>query len=334
MSSDPSITLSLLADKLGLKLVGDAKKVVRGLSTLEEANTSQISFLSRSTHLKNLIKTGAAAVILKEEYAESCPCDYLISEDPYLSYAKASHIFKELLHPKNESLISEYSDISSNAKIGRNVSIGPYSVISEGVDIGSDVEIGSGVFIGKNSKIDDKTSINSNTSIYHDIEIGSSCIIHSGTVLGSDGLGFAKENGDWVKIEHLGKVILGNNVEIGANCCIDRGSAGNTVLGNNVKLDNAVHLAHNVKIGDSTAIAANTAIAGSAQVGRNCTISGNCGIIDNIFITDEVNITALTLVTKSILKPGTYSSGTPMMEHGLWKRNAIAFKKLKDLIKK
>ena len=147
-------------------------------------------------------------------------------------------------------------------------------------------------------------------------------------------MGFAKENGDWVKIEHLGKVILGNNVEIGANCCIDRGSAGNTVLGNNVKLDNAVHLAHNVKIGDSTAIAANTAIAGSAQVGRNCTISGNCGIIDNIFITDEVNITALTLVTKSILKPGTYSSGTPMMEHGLWNRNAIAFKKLKDLIKK
>ena len=334
MSLDPALTLGLLAKKLGLKLVGDKNKSISGLGTLNEANDTQVSFLSRSSYLKQLNETKAAAVILSEEHIDSCPCDYLISKDPYLSYAKASHVFKELMHTKKEVMISELSEVSPEAKLGKNISIGSYSVISDGAVIGDNVEIGSGVYIGKNSKIEESTIIYPNVSIYHDIEIGSFCIIHSGSVLGSDGLGFAKENGEWFKIEHLGKVILGTKVELGANCSIDRGSAGNTVLGNNVKLDNGVHIAHNVTVGDSTAIAANSAIAGSTQIGKNCTISGNCGIIDNIIIGDEVNITALTLVTKSILKPGTYSSGTPVMEHGLWKKNAVAFKKLKDLIKK
>ncbi len=334
MSSDSTIKLGILAEKLGLKLVGDTNKSINGLGTLKGANASELTFLSRPAYLKFLNETQAGAVILKEEFAEFCPCDYLISDDPYLTYAKASKVIKEVLHPKTKNFISDSCKISPHSEIGKNVSIGAYSVISEGVIIGDNVEIGSGVFIGRDSKIKDKTSIYANTSIYHDVEIGISCIIHSGSVLGSDGLGFAQENREWIKIEHLGKVILGNNVEIGANCSIDRGSAGDTVLENNVKLDNGVHLAHNVKVGESTAIAANTAIAGSSEIGKNCTISGNCGVIDNISIADGVNITALSLVTKSINKPGTYSSGTPIMEHSLWKKNAVAFKRLKELIKK
>ena len=334
MSSDSGITLGQLASKLGLKLLGDETKLLTGLSTLNEASNTEVTFLSRPSYLKQLPTTKAAAVILSEEFSEACPSNSLISNDPYLSYAKATHIFKELIHPSEEPVISGLADISSNSNIGNEVSIGSHSVISDGVVIEKGVFIGSGVFIGKNSRIKKNSRINANVSIYHDVEVGSDCILHSGTVLGSDGLGFVKEDGEWLKIEHLGRVVIRDRVEIGANCSIDRGSSGDTVLENNVKLDNGVHLAHNVKIGESTAIAANTAIAGSTKIGKNCTISGNCGIIDNLIIGDQVNITALTLVTKSILESGTYSSGTPVMEHGLWKKNAVAFKKLKDLIKK
>ena len=153
-------------------------------------------------------------------------------------------------------------------------------------------------------------------------------------MIGSDGLGFARAGENWVKIEHLGKVIIGDDVELGSNCSIDRGSVGDTHLDDQVKLDNDVHLAHNVHVGRASVIAANTTVAGSTTIGKNCTISGGCGIIDNLIITDSVHITALSLVTKSITKSGTYTSGTPLMEHSLWKRNAVAFKRLKDLIKK
>ena len=147
-------------------------------------------------------------------------------------------------------------------------------------------------------------------------------------------MGFVRDGENWVKIEHLGKVHIGDTVEIGANCSIDRGSVGDTIIENQVKLDNQVHVAHNVNIGRATVIAANTAIAGSTVIGKNCTVSGGCGIIDNLKITDSVHITALSLVTKSITKPGTYTSGTTLMDHGLWKKNAVAFKRLKDIIKK
>ena len=188
--------------------------------------------------------------------------------------------------------------------------------------------------INNSTKIGKKTVIHANSTIYDSVSIGANCIIHSGTVIGCDGLGFARDAENWVKIVHLGKVKIGDNVEIGANCSIDRGSVGDTIIENQVKLDNQVHVAHNVNIGRATVIAANTAIAGSTVIGKNCTVSGGCGIIDNLKITDSVHITALSLVTKSITKPGTYTSGTTLMDHGLWKKNAVAFKKLKDIIKK
>ena len=213
---------------------------------------------------------------------------------------------------------------------------GMYKTISDCAQI-SKWAGGIGVHIhdiqGENSVIRSGSKIYPNVTIYDSVEIGSNCIIHGGTVIGSDGLGFAKDKGEWVKIEHLGKVIIGDNVEIGSNTSIDRGSIGNTHIEDNVKIDNLVHLAHNVKIGSGTAIAANSAIAGSSIIGKNCTLAGCCAVVDNIELSDEVHITAMSLITKSIKEKGVYSSGTPFMKNKDWKKNAVSFKKLHTIIK-
>ena len=225
-----------------------------------------------------------------------------------------------------------YGPIESSAEIDSSATIKPFASISENVVIQEGVTIGEGVYIGKNSLISSNSKICPNVSIYSSVEIGRECIIHSGTVIGSDGLGFARKNNSWEKVEHLGGVIIGDRVEIGSNTSIDKGSLESTNISDEVKIDNLVHIAHNVFVGSATVIAANSAIAGSTKVGKNCTIAGCCGIVDNIEIADSVHITAMTLVTKSIKKSGTYSSGTPIMENKEWRKNAIAFKKLKDLI--
>jgi UDP-3-O-[3-hydroxymyristoyl] glucosamine N-acyltransferase len=177
-------------------------------------------------------------------------------------------------------------------------------------------------------KVGPNSLIYPNSSLYSDIELGEDVIVHSGAVIGSDGLGFAKEEQNWVKVEHLGDVIIGNRVEIGSNSSIDRGSLGSTKISSDVKIDNLVHLAHNVTIGEHSAIAANSAVAGSTSIGKRCTIAGCCGIVDNIQIVDDVHITAMTLVTKSIKTAGIYSSGTPLMKNKEWKKSAIKFKNL------
>ena len=334
MSSGKGITLGELAKKINAKLVGDPNKLITGINTLLRANEDEVSFLSRDGFIKDLKKSNAGAIIISEEKTELTSCNKLIGKDPYLLYARASGVFKKHRKDNISRGVSELSYISPSANISSSANIGPFCVIGEEVEIGEKVTLGGGVIIEDSVKIGNKTLINSNSTIYSSVVIGSNCIIHSGTVIGSDGLGFAKDGEKWEKIEHLGSVILGNYVEIGSNCSVDRGSLGNTCLNDQVKIDNQVHIAHNVIIGKATAIAANTAIAGSTVIGKNCTISGGCGIIDNLKITDSVHITALSLVTKSLNKPGTYTSGTALMEHELWKKNAVAFKRLKDIIKK
>ena len=334
MSSKKSITLGELAKKLNAKLIGDPEFQVNGIKTLKEANQDEVSFLSKRKYTKQLDSTKAGAVIISETDKDLAKGNLIVGKDAYLLYAKATQVFKEINQEQQLQGISKLADISCSARISPNATIGSFCKISENVEIGDHVIVGSGVVIGESTSIGNRTVIQANVSIYHSVTIGDDCIIHAGSVIGSDGLGFARDGEDWEKIEHLGEVILGNNVEVGSNCSIDRGSAGNTMLDDQVKLDNNVHLAHNVHLGRSTVIAANTAIAGSTTLGKNCTVSGTCGIIDNLEITDSVHITAGSLVTKSITKPGTYTSGTPLIEHSLWKRNAVAFKKLKDLIKK
>ena len=333
MSPSAGITLKNLALEIGATLKGDPKKIVFGLNSIAKANKHEVSFISRNKYLPLLPESTAGAVILSEDNLGTYTGNALISNNPHLLYAKASKVFMELRAHKVDPYSSKLAEIHNSASMGEGSTINSFVTISEDVVVAHGVYIGSSSFLGKGVKIGDGTYIHSNVSIYEGTEIGSNCIIHSGAVIGSDGLGFAKDGKSWHKIEHLGKVIIGDNVEIGSNTSIDRGSVGDTKVNDNVKIDNQVHLAHNVEIGEGTAIAARSAVAGSSKIGRFCTLAGCCALVDNIEITDEVHITAMTLITKSIKESGTYSSGTPFMKNADWKKNAVLFKKLNTLIK-
>jgi UDP-3-O-[3-hydroxymyristoyl] glucosamine N-acyltransferase len=333
VSSSAGITLENLAQEIGAELKGDHEKIILGLNSIEKANKDELSFIFRDTFIPLLATTTAGAVILSEDNLGNYNGNALIGENPHVLYAKASKVFMELRNPKVAPFTSKLAAVHGSANIGDGSTINSFVTVSEGVVLDGCVSIGPSSFLGKEVRIGTGTIIHSNVSIYEGVEIGSNCIIHSGAVIGSDGLGFAKDGQDWHKIEHLGRVIIGNNVEIGSNSSIDRGSVGNTKIDDNVKIDNQVHLAHNVEIGEGTAIAARSAIAGSSKIGRYCTLAGCCAVVDNVEISDEVHITAMTLITKSIKESGTYSSGTPFMKNKDWKKSAVLFKKLNKLIK-
>tara|TARA_Y100000768_G_scaffold347811_1_gene296341 strand:+ start:17377 stop:18372 length:996 start_codon:yes stop_codon:yes gene_type:complete len=331
VSSPESFKLSELAELLGTELDGDPKKEITGISSLESSTSKQISFITKKSYIPLLAETNAGAVICDKEFSNLYEGNKLICSDPYLTYAKCTQIFKK--QPLFGAGISEFAQIHDSARVSESATISNFVSISEDVTIGDNVIIMPGTFIGKGSKIGEGSILYSNVSLYDFVEIGSACVIHAGVVIGSDGLGFAKQNKTWVKIEHFGKVLIGDDVEIGSNSTIDRGSVGDTVIGNNVKIDNQVHIAHNVNIGSGTAIAGNSAIAGSTTIGKNCTLAGCSAIVDNISLTDEVHITAMSLITKSIKQSGIYSSGTPFMKNSDWKKNAVAFKRLHNLKK-
>ena len=333
MSLVSRISLKELAQQIEAELEGDPDKEVLGLNTLDDASNDEVAFIARESFLPSLSSTKAGALICSIDLSNGYTGNKLIGEDPYLLYAKCTKVFKDLVDSSADEGISDLVKVGKNVSISTNSSVANFVSIFDGVTIEDNVVIGPGVCVGKNSVIRRGSKIYPNTTIYDSVEIGENCIIHSGSVIGSDGLGFAKDKGKWVKIEHLGKVIIGDNVEIGSNTSIDRGSVGNTVIEDNVKIDNLVHLAHNVKIGSGTAIAANSAVAGSSSIGKNCTLAGCCAVVDNINVTDEVHITAMSLITKSINEKGIYSSGTPFMKNKDWKKNAVSFKKLHNLIK-
>jgi len=326
-----SFKLSELANILEAELDGNPDIEIFGLSSLDLASEKDISFISRESFIPHLQSTNAAAIICSKALSDHYKGSKLISDDPYLLYAKCSSLFKS--KPLQNPGISKLASVDSSASVADSAVISNFVSVSKNSIIEDDVILMPGVFIGNDTVVKKGTIIHSNASIYESIEIGEGCIIHSGVVIGSDGLGFAKESNQWVKIEHLGRVLIGNNVELGSNTTIDRGSVGDTVLGDNIKIDNLVHIAHNVSIGSGSAIAANSAIAGSTKIGKNCTLAGCTALVDNIQIVDEVHITAKSLITKSIKESGIYSSGTPFMKNSDWKKNAVGFKKLHKLSK-
>ncbi len=309
-------------------------RCITGLAPLETANVEQLSFISHSKYKKYLATTQAAAVITPAETA-SCVNDntaVLIYPDPYLAYAKLSHLFAYRtpcvtgIHPS--------AVVDKSAKIAHSASIAAGVIVEEGVVIGDNVVIGPGCIIGAHSSIGNDSYLHAKVTLYHHIEVGKRAILHSGVVLGADGFGFAPEKGHWVKIEQLGRVLIGDDVEIGANTTVDRGALGDTIIENGVKLDNQIQIGHNVRIGQGTAIAGCTAVAGSTTIGRHCRIAGLVGIAGHLEITDGVVILAMSGVSKSILEPGIYASGIPLESRESWARNVIQFKHLNELAKR
>jgi UDP-3-O-[3-hydroxymyristoyl] glucosamine N-acyltransferase len=309
VSENKEYTLAEIAKHTDSLVVGDSMAIVNNLSTLETASIDSLSFLSNLKYAKFISTSKARAIIVHESFEIKDNRNYIVSPDPYLAYAKASYLFKR----KNFEL--------------DNASIHPSASISNDSVIGKNVLIGANVAIGPNCEIGNNVIIKSNCSIVQDVKIGDNSIIHNGTVLGSDGFGYAPTKDGYVKIEQVGKLVIEKNVEIGANCTIDRGAILDTEIHEGVKLDNQIHIAHNVVIGKNSAIAASCAVAGSTVIGKNFQMGGLSGILGHLNICDNVTVGAHTLITKDIKKSGNYIGIMPAQEQKDWAKSSVYIKK-------
>ena len=303
-------TLSELSDLVKGKIIGDPTMVITGVSEIQNGRESTITFLSNSKYKKYLPSTGASAVVVsKASLLDNKPG--IVHHNPQLAIAKILGEFTPKL--QYTSGVNENAYVDSKAKIGKNVTIGPFSVIEAGVIIGDDSNIGSHTVIDQKTTIGKNCKIFSNIHIYHGTNIGDNAIIHSGTVIGSDGFGFVTDQDINHKIPQNGYVIIGNDVEIGANCAIDRGTIGNTIIENQCKLDNHVHLAHNVRLGKGCLLTAAVTIAGSVDVGEFCIFAGHVGVAPHVTIGARSVLAAKTGVSKSLKGDKVYA-GMPARE--------------------
>lgn len=335
MELNQSYTLGELARYSESTLLGDGECLIHSINTLQQAGKGQLSFLSNLSYQKFLSSTEAECVILHPSQQHLFKGNKIVTDNPYYIFAKLTQLFepvKEVVHGIHPSvIIGDNSQVSATASIAANVVIGDNVIIDDGVHIAPGCYIGDRSIIGQNS------ILKPNVVIYSHVTLGQNVLVHSQAVIGADGFGFAPKNdglGGWQKVYQLGGVTIGNDVEIGAGTSIDRGALDNTIIASGVKLDNQIQIAHNVEIGENTAIAGATAIAGSTVIGKRCTIAGAVGIIGHLTITDDVHITAMTLVTKSISRAGSYSSGTPINKTSVWRKNAARFNHLDQFVRK
>lgn len=327
-----SWTIRALAERLGTPFRGEGDRTLVRVSSLVAADHQSLTFLSRSNFLSELADTRAGAVIIASEHADQAPCAVLISDNPYATYARAA----QLLHPPPEmpAGVHPAARVDPAAELGRNVHVGPHAVVEAGARIDDGAVVGVGTLVERDARIGRQTRLGPGVIVAHGCTMGARCRVQPGAVIGSDGFGFAPEDGQWIAIPQIGFVVIGDDVEIGANTTIDRGSLDDTVIGNGVILDNQIQIAHNVNVGDHTAMAGCVGVAGSARIGRRCTIGGAAVVLGHLEIVDDVHVTAMSLVTKSITLPGTYSSGTPLESNADWRRNAARFRQLDRLARR
>lgn len=323
-------SLSEIADYVDGVLVGDPTYRVESIGTLEHANADQLSFLSNPKYSDQLTSCNAGVVLLRDEADAAKVRNAILVRNPYLAFAQMTRLFTERLEGWSD-LIHPSAVVHSSAELAEDVVVGPNVTIGAHVKIASGCQIGAGSVVGESSVIGPETTLRSNVTIYERVVLGARCIIHSGTVIGADGFGFAPSDGQWVKIHQLGSVVIGDDVEIGANTTVDCGAIENTIIGNGVKIDNLVQIAHNVIIGDNSAIAGCVGIAGSATVGKSCTIAGGAGLAGHIVIADNVHITAMSMVTRSIDHPGSYSSGTALDTTDKWRKSAVRLRRIENM---
>ncbi len=321
--------LADLADALDLELHGDPEHTIQRLGPIATAQQNELSFVVSPRYREQLAASKAGAVIVPESMAHQASGNYLVSTNPYASYARASWLLEREILP--EAGISESASIDPSATISPTASIGAYSVIGANVSIASDAVIGEHCIIGDNVRIGARTRLFPRVSIYHACQLGEDCRVQSGAVIGSEGFGFAFDKG-WHAIHQTGFVLIGNKVHIGANTTIDRGAIENTVVADGVILDNQIQIAHNVRIGENTAIAGCVGIAGSTTIGAHCQIGGACNIVGHLTITDNVVLNATSYVSQSIMESGRYGSGMPLQTSAEWKRSFVILSKLNQLL--
>jgi UDP-3-O-[3-hydroxymyristoyl] glucosamine N-acyltransferase len=323
-------SLGDIAAELGGELIGDATIRITRIEPLETAGADAISFLSNPRYASQLASTQAACVIVSPAMREAAAGRgaAIVAPDPYLYFARLTGWWAARTRPAVPAGVHASAVVHPSASIAPGVSIGPLAVIEQGVQLGAGVVVGAHGSIGAGTRIGDQTRLAARVSIASGCTIGARCIVHSGVVIGADGFGFAPNQGRWEKIEQLGGVRIGDDVEIGANTCIDRGALGDTVIEDGVKLDNLIQIGHNVQIGKHTAMAGCVGIAGSARIGAHCTVGGAAGIAGHITIGDHVHIGPMAIVSHSIAKPGHYSGVFPIDDNAAWLKNAAAVRQL------
>ncbi|MGZ8228807.1 MAG: UDP-3-O-(3-hydroxymyristoyl)glucosamine N-acyltransferase [Burkholderiales bacterium] len=329
-----AITYSLgeISERFGGEVLGDARIRIARVATLETAGAEAISFLANERYSHQLKTTGAAAVIVGPAARDAVDKPRIVTANPYLYFARVS----ALLNPPREAIagIHPQAVVDPSATIDGTSEVGAHAVLAAGVHVGANAVIGPGVCLGRNVRVGRDSRIHAQVAVYDECVIGERVILHSGVVVGADGFGIAFDGERWVKVPQVGRVRIGDDVEVGANTTIDRGALEDTVIEDGVKLDNQIQIAHNVRIGAHTAIAACTGIAGSVQIGRYCRIGGAVGIAGHVTIADRVEISGHTSITKSIDKAGAYSGVYPFEPNRQWRRNAVQLRHLADIARR
>lgn len=311
------LTLGVIVESLGGELVGNPQQIVSGLAPLESATPSQLSFLSNIKYQAQLATSHAACVVVAPAMRDAAVARgaCIITDQPYLYFARLTQLWQKQrrAHAPAEPAVHASAVIHPTAIVHPSARIGPLCVIEQGARIGADTVLKSRVTVGE------------------DCVLGQRCIVHAGVVIGADGFGFAPHGEGWEKIEQLGAVKIGDDVEIGANTCIDRGALGDTVIEDGVKLDNLIQIGHNVRVGKHTAMAGCVGVAGSATIGARCTIGGGAIVLGHLSLADQVHISAATVVTRSIRKAGNYTGMFPIDDNASWEKNAASLKQLHGL---
>jgi UDP-3-O-[3-hydroxymyristoyl] glucosamine N-acyltransferase len=324
-------TATQIAGMLNGSVEGNPEATITTISKIEEGNPGSLSFLSNPLYTQFIYNTQASIVIVNRSFVAENPVSATLVrvDNADIAFAKVLELYNQIKNDKRG--ISKLSSIAESAKLGENIYIGEFAVIGEGVILGDNVKVHSQVYIGDNTVIGNNTILFPGVKIYSDNKIGQDCILHAGTVVGSDGFRFNQQDGKNVKVPQIGSVIIEDDVEMGANCTIDRATFGSTIIHTGVKLDNLVHVAHNVEIGEYTVIAAGTGIAGSTKVGKHCMISGHVSMTGHITIADGTILGGATGVSKSLNKPGQAYLGVPALEVSKFRRSTVLFRNLPEL---
>jgi len=327
-----STRLGELVERLGGQLIGDVNIEVSGIAPLDVADVSHITFLSNPKLVAQAAQTKAAALILSAANDVAVGTGYkgarVIADNPYAYFARVAQWFEEQHTIPATPGIHASAVVHSSAQIAATASIGPHVTIEADVVVADHAVIDAGCFIGRGAKIGETTHFFANVVFHSRCEIGQRGVLHSGAVIGSDGFGFAKENGVWIKIPQTGRVIIGDDVEIGANTTIDRGTLEDTVIEDDVKLDNQIQIAHNCHIGAHTAMAGCVGVAGSAKIGKNCTFGGAAMVLGHLTIADNVHVSSGSLVSRSISEPGQYTGFYPIAKNAEWEKSAAIVRNL------
>ena len=325
--------LGEIAAALGGELQGDPAQTIDRISPLDSAGEGAISFVAQTRLRAQLEATGASAVIVSPALLPHVPprCQRIVTDDPYLYFARLTQWWAARRRPPAVAGVHPTAVIEPGVQLHPGASIGPQVWIGAGTRIGDGVRIGAQCVVGADCEIGEHSVLHPRVTIAQGCRLGRRNVLQSGAVIGGDGFGFAPHQGQWIRIEQLGGVVLGDDVDIGANTCVDRGALSDTVIGHGVKLDNLIQIAHNVQIGDHSAMAGCVGVAGSTRIGRGCTFGGAAMILGHLEIADGVHISAATVVSRSIRQPGQYTGFFPLDDNASWEKNAATLRSLHAL---